>query len=110
MRYTYWMTLIGLIISMFLLVDYTVETVPVSILVGLLVYSIGLSIVTTFEVSSFELTRRVFVTTLLLGLVLNHALDLRFTAFLLVLLVVETFVKTLRFLQVLWWDRTTLHG
>ncbi|WP_426354486.1 hypothetical protein [Exiguobacterium sp. R-39] len=106
MRYTYWVALIGLIISMYLLVDYTTETVPVSILVGLLVYSI----VTTFEVSSIELTRRVFVTTLLLGLVLNHVLDLRFTAFLLVLLVVETFVKTLRFLQALWWDRTTLHG
>ncbi|MCG4778751.1 hypothetical protein L0P10_17900, partial [Eggerthella lenta] len=65
MRYTYWAALIGLIISMYLLVDYTVETVPVSILIGLLIYSIGLSIVATFEVSSFELTRRVFVTTLL---------------------------------------------
>jgi len=110
MRYTYWAALIGLIISMYLLVDYTVETVPVSILIGLLIYSIGLSIVATFEVSSFELTRRAFVTTLLFGLVLNHILDLRMTAFLLVLLVVETLVKTLRFLQVLWWDRTTLHG
>ncbi|ASI34206.1 MULTISPECIES: hypothetical protein [unclassified Exiguobacterium] len=83
-------------LSMYAVTDYYIETVAYSILLVLFVSSVGLSFVGEIQEASFFTTRRVFLTTLLCGLLFNHVLWLEWTAFLFVLLAVEVSVKGLR--------------
>ena len=83
-------------LSMYAMTGHYIETVAYSVLLVLFVSSVGLSFIGEIEESRFFTTRRVFLTTLLCGLLFNHVLSLEWTAFLFVLLAVEVSVKILR--------------